>query len=52
MPLIVASTADLVRAHRRGCQGRRLRRKGAGIRRIARELGVGVGTVLRVTAQA
>jgi DNA invertase Pin-like site-specific DNA recombinase len=28
------------------------RAKGAGIRRIARELGVGVGTVLRVTGEA
>jgi DNA invertase Pin-like site-specific DNA recombinase len=28
---------------------RAMRRKGTGIRRIARELGVGVGTVLRVT---
>jgi hypothetical protein len=28
------------------------RRKGAGIRRIARDLGVGVGTVLRVTSGA
>ena len=28
------------------------RAKGTGIRRIARELGVGVGTVLRVTGEA
>ena len=28
------------------------RAKGTGIRRIARELGVGVGTVLRVTGDA
>jgi DNA invertase Pin-like site-specific DNA recombinase len=35
-----------------GCDHPQVRRKGAGIRRIARELGVGVGTVLRVTAQA
>jgi helix-turn-helix resolvase-like protein len=53
MPLIVASTADLVHARTAEvARVRRLRRKGAGIRRIARELGVGVGTVLRVTAQA
>ena len=53
MPLIVASTADLVHARTAEvARIRRLRRKGAGIRRIARELGVGVGTVLRVTAQA
>ena len=31
---------------------RRARLKGTGIRRIARDLGVGVGTVLRVTAEA
>jgi DNA invertase Pin-like site-specific DNA recombinase len=31
---------------------RAVRDKGTGIRRIARELGVGVGTVLRVTACA
>jgi DNA invertase Pin-like site-specific DNA recombinase len=31
---------------------RRARLKGTGIRRIARDLGVGVGTVLRVTANA
>jgi hypothetical protein len=30
---------------------RAMRHKGTGIRRIARELGVGVGTVLRVTAR-
>jgi DNA invertase Pin-like site-specific DNA recombinase len=31
---------------------RAMRRKGTGIRRTARELGVGVGTVMRVTARA
>jgi DNA invertase Pin-like site-specific DNA recombinase len=31
---------------------RRARKKGVGIRRIARDLGVGVGTVLRLTAEA
>jgi DNA invertase Pin-like site-specific DNA recombinase len=31
---------------------RAMRHKGTGIRRIARELGVGVGTVLRVTSSA
>ena len=31
---------------------RRARTKGAGIRKIARDLGVGVGTVLRVTGEA
>jgi hypothetical protein len=30
---------------------RAMRHKGTGIRRIARELGVGVGTVMRVTAR-
>jgi DNA invertase Pin-like site-specific DNA recombinase len=31
---------------------RAMRHKGTGIRHIARELGVGVGTVMRVTARA
>jgi hypothetical protein len=31
---------------------RNARKKGVGIRRIARDLGVGVGTVLRLTAEA
>ncbi len=31
---------------------RSARKKGVGIRRIARDLGVGVGTVLRLTAEA
>jgi DNA invertase Pin-like site-specific DNA recombinase len=31
---------------------RSARKKGVGVRRIARDLGVGVGTVLRLTAEA